>query len=155
MKSGGKVQYSVVLTTGATGIPSGSTLSLTTSSSSTPGIASYSDARCNSGSLADLEPGVAVPDESRGAGVNWTCVFSTAVTSDHQGAGMIAPFDVSLKYTGGNATVAHYIPKATTTEVPVYTGGFLTFDTQELVSGPDVFDGEAIPLLYTCFPRWH
>lgn len=156
MKSGGKVQYSVQLTTGASDIPSNSILTLTTLSSSgshTPDITTFSNAVCNSSGLTDMVPGQAVPNGSNIATTTWDCVFSITVTPAHELVGRIAPFDVRFGYTdgaGGQLSPAYFIPKATTPNVLVYTSAYLTYGTYEVVSGPNVIDGEM-----SCVPSTH
>lgn len=142
VKLNGKVQYSVVLTTGTSPIPSGSTLTLTTHSDTTPDIVTYSGAVCTAAGGLTMTPGQAIPTASLAANTTWICKFNILVTGSHVAAGMIGPFDVSFGYSGVGVTAAYYIPKAVTNSVEVYTGAAITGVSWQLVEDDHVHHGE-------------
>lgn len=144
VKLNGKVQYSVMLTTGASDIPTGSNLTLTTSGTNTPDVDLFSDAVCKSADQTEVMLGQLLPDECTNASSAWNCTFSITVTEAHQQAGKIGQFNVSFGYIdslGGQLSPAYFIPKATTHDVPVYAGAYLTYQEYEVVPGPYMIDG--------------
>lgn len=119
----GLVRYTFNMTTGATDVPSGATLSLRTSATS-----SVSNAVCNSVNLPGLQlnpevgsPSIPVTNTSLlQPGIVWNCEFTVTVGADHKAAGKIAAFLAGLEWD--HPTTAYYIDPQITSEVLVHTG---------------------------------
>lgn len=125
VKRDGYVNYTVQFNAGTSLIPASSSFALETSGA-TPDITPIAGTIACINGTDTFTPGP-VPASIQMHGKTWSCSFQIKVTSAHETAGQIAPFDVQVKLTGTDPLMpAFYVPKKPTTHVFVYTGVSLT-----------------------------
>lgn len=144
----GKVNYTVILHTGACAIPPNTTLSIATRNTNSPPSPDISPIitpvcvnESGSGALT-MTPGSEIPTEACGADIIWTCTFALDVTPNHKSGNLIqiGAFEVFFEYSGPGITPAFHIPAVTTDAAPVYTGGVMGVAPGEVVTTGDVSD---------------
>lgn len=135
VKSGGKVKYTVTLSTGYKDVTVGNQLDILTSI----GVVPSEPCSLDDGG-GDISLGVALgSDQPLGSDTipsnqQLTCSFEVHVTDTHQLQGEIAPFTVTANYSGPDTwTREYFVPSVVTTSVPVYTGTTLEAPTSQVV----------------------
>lgn len=118
MVEGGKVSYTVTLSTGLLDIPINSQLDITTNVS---GLTVDGPCTMNSGGDIPLRGNLGF---NISANKTISCQVLVNVTSGHASNAEIAPFVVTAQW-GGAAGDEYYVPPVQTLAVPVCTGGEL------------------------------
>lgn len=128
----GRVEYTVVFTSGTSSVPPNSQLVVATSG----GITALGT-RCAS-SAWSMQPDHVIPENmlaaksvAGGAQLNWNCTFEVEVSQNQQATGQLPPFDIQLSYVPNSP--AWFIPKVTTLPVPVWSGATLTHTQWDVV----------------------
>lgn len=142
VKEGGLVEYTLSFTNGVKDLPSSAQFSVTLTQGLSARIptCTYNP---GSGPLTISADTPITNSAELQKDLVWTCKFQVLVSNAHKLAGEVPAFDILFTFTNGGVTDAFYVPKATTTAVPVYTGGTLdyvsnvadTADTTKFVDG--------------------
>lgn len=141
VKEGGLVKYNFSFTAGFKDIPAAAQFSVTLSH----GLTALSPTcTCDAGSGAvAINAGATIHSTALARDSVWQCHFKLSVRNTEKLAGELPAFDIQLTFSGAGVTDAYYVPKVTTTAVPVYTGAMLDYvsnvadiaDTTKFIDG--------------------
>lgn len=121
VKAGGKVKYTVKLSTGHKDVPAGNQLAIQTNSTAVPSGLCALD--MEGGTIQLSQDLVVTLPKNR----ELTCELVVVVNDNtHMQGGKVPPFSVAAIYSGPNtSTHEYYVEPQSTSSVPVYTGTYL------------------------------